>query len=398
MDRRSLLGGSPGTFRAVTTSLWCCVAMSAALFGCSGSSEDEPKGVFSRIVQSVRAWAHTGRDPSPNRSLPEGAFKVTVEKLQQGRRTFFLLIENTRPDYIFDLHLLPELTVVDDIGNRYPVGLRDMRCVGLSQTVPPNARVRLPFMVERPIATEAQEVSFVFSGLLYQPKGYADWVFHPAIAWKTRPEDKRRENGTEPPDFLPGCEPPDPEMTNLLNEVKKNTKHNLRDFLERRHRERKLKISPIQLKHVLVPRFEGLYLGSRSFTLVLTNKALDRSFEVSPRDLLLTDDAGTVYTPDGFASIGNPLSIRIPAKAQVKIPYLLNSPIGPNVKQLTLSFDVIRADLDNTDTWTLIPRVSWETRIANRQALMGVEDEGGPQQSARNHSGWQRPHGGDDIE
>lgn len=119
----------------------------------------------------------------------------------------------------------------------------------------------------------------------------------------------------------------------------------------------------LRSKAVLYTKVENLRPGNKSFTLVIENKSPNQTVDIPTQNLSILDNLGNSYELDEWEMFGLDLKKRIPPNRQIRIPYVLSSPIARNASQITFNLNNVWTQPKGNEFKRPLPELQWDIRI-----------------------------------
>jgi hypothetical protein len=122
--------------------------------------------------------------PSSNSSSKsvEESVKTSVEGLQRGSNRFTLWLTNTSSD--LTVVLFPRsIALSDNLGNTYQLSSPIVSDMNITETIPPNGRIRLNYTLNSLISESATSVTFTLDGIYGRSASSSHEKPLPAVQW-----------------------------------------------------------------------------------------------------------------------------------------------------------------------------------------------------------------------
>lgn len=124
-------------------------------------------------------------DPfSSGNRASEFKLKAAIDNLQSGSDRFTLQVSNESLDSIAHLSTRT-ITLVDNLGNTYSPDSWAMREEGFKREIPPNTPIKLNYILDRPIDSNAASVQVILNGIWAQSVSSEFRDSMPPVRWTT---------------------------------------------------------------------------------------------------------------------------------------------------------------------------------------------------------------------
>jgi hypothetical protein len=119
---------------------------------------------------------------SPGTSIIQDQASITtsVEGLQRGSNRFTLWLTNTSSEQTIEL-FPTSIALSDNQGNTYQ--LRSVLDMSTTETIPPNGRIKLDYILNRAISESATSITFTLDGIYGRSANSSHEKPLPAVQW-----------------------------------------------------------------------------------------------------------------------------------------------------------------------------------------------------------------------